>query len=58
MDISLGSWLVGWGWVHGAPNKEMSDGRHAMFDGHVLRWSDGKIWRRVEEQSGMHQAPS
>lgn len=34
---------------------EMSDGRHGTFDGHILRWSDGKIWRRVEEQSGMHQ---
>jgi hypothetical protein len=37
-------------------HKEMSDGRHGTFDGHILRWSDGKIWRRVEEQSGMHQA--
>ena len=34
----------------------MSDGRHGTFDGHILRWLDGKIWRRVEEQSGMHQA--
>ena len=36
--------------------EEMADGRHGVFDGQLLRWSDGSTWRRVDEQSGVHQA--
>lgn len=36
--------------------EEMADGRHGVFDGRLLRWSDGTTWRRVDEQSGVHQA--
>lgn len=36
--------------------EEMADGHHGVFDGQLLRWSDGSTWRRVDEQSGVHQA--
>ena len=43
-------------WLRFLGIEEMADGRHGVFDGQLLRWSDGSIWRRVDEQSGVHQA--